>query len=319
MAGRGSLVSGPTFSVVIAAYQAAGTIGEAVDSALSQTHAPAEVIVSDDGSTDGLAESLRPYRDRVELLRNNHAGPSAARNAAVAAASADFVAILDADDTFEPKRLAALAELSRTRPDLDILATDAILEREGKEVGRFYRPDFTFPEQRQRLEILRRCFLCAPAIRRSRLVAIGGFDDSFLRAEDWDCWLRAILAGARAGLVATPLLRYRLGDASLTADRLPSLRARVSVLQKAARREDLSPAERRHLERALDRRRWDLTAAELGQGIAPKDPHARRAAFAVVRRHDLPSGSWLKAAAFAVSPGLARRAARRHAVRRPDS
>jgi glycosyltransferase involved in cell wall biosynthesis len=305
--------------VVIAAYEASATIAEAVESAMSQSHPPLEIIVSDDGSKDDLARALRAYTNRIKLLKNRHAGPSAARNAAVAAASGHFVAILDADDVFEPDRLAALAELSRARPELDILASDAILEREGRDVGRFYRDDFTFAEQEQRLEILRRCFLCAPAVRRSRLADIGGFDEAFLRAEDWDCWLRAILAGARAGLVDAPLLRYRLGTTSLTADRLPSLRARVSVLEKAARRTDLSPSERRYLERALDRRRWDVASAELREGVAPEDPHARRAAFAVTRRNDLPSGSRLKAAAFALSPGLALRASRRRAVRDPNS
>jgi glycosyltransferase involved in cell wall biosynthesis len=312
-------VSAPTFSVVIAAYQAAATIGEAVESALAQSYSPSEIIVSDDGSTDALERALESYADRIVLLRNEHRGPSAARNAAVQRASGDFIAILDADDVFEPERLAALAELATEHPELDIVATDAVLERDGADVGRFYRDDFTFPHERQRREILRRCFLCAPAVRRERLLAVGGFDDSFTRAEDWDCWLRAILDGARAGLVARPLLRYRLGNANLTSDRIASLEARVRVLEKASDRTDLGRDERAYLHRALARRRWDLVAAGLARGTAPRDRNARSAAFAVARRRGLSTRARLRAATFALSPAFAAQTARRDAVRDGDS
>jgi GT2 family glycosyltransferase len=312
-------VTDPTFSVVIAAYQASPTIADAVDSALAQSYPPEEVIVSDDGSTDDLERRLAPYTNRIVVLTNEHRGPSAARNAAIRVAFGDFIAVLDADDVFERDRLAALAELAQARPELDILTTDAALERAGREVGRFYRDDFTFPEDGQRLEILRRCFLCAPAVRRQRLLAIGGFDETLMRGEDWDCWLRAILDGARAGLVTEPLLRYRLGATNLSADRVASLKARVTVLEKAAGRDDLSRRERRYLARALARRRWDAVAAELAEGIATGERHARRAAFAVARRRGLPSRSRLKAAAYALSPSLARQRSRRSAVRDSDS
>jgi glycosyltransferase involved in cell wall biosynthesis len=313
-------VTGATFSVVTAAYQAAPTIAEAVESALAQTYRPLEIIVSDDGSTDDIERALSPYRSRVAVLTNDHRGPSAARNAALRAASGDFVAILDADDVYEPGRLAALAELTASRPELDILATDAVLEREGKDVGRFYREDFTFPEDNHRREILRRCFLCAPAIRRRRLEAIGGFDEALISAEDWDCWIRAILDGARAGLAAEPLLRYRLGEGSLTADRVRSLRARVTVMEKTAGRTDLSQHERRYLQRALAVRRWEAVAVEIAEGTALTDRRARRAAFAVAGRRDVPLRSRMKAAAYALSPTLTTQALRRRrAVRELNS
>src|SRR5439155_20633388 len=141
-AAKADEVKDPTFSVVIAAYQAAGTIGDAIESALAQTHPPVEIIVSDDGSSDDLEGALAPYRERIVVLKNEHRGPGAARNAALRRATGEFVAILDADDVFEPGRLAALAGLAKSRPELDILATDAVLERVGKDVGRFYREDF---------------------------------------------------------------------------------------------------------------------------------------------------------------------------------
>ena len=84
----------PSFSVIIAAYQAAHTIGEAVESALEQTSPPHEVIVCDDGSTDDLAGTLTPYGGRIVLLRKENGGAASARNVALRAASGEFVAQL---------------------------------------------------------------------------------------------------------------------------------------------------------------------------------------------------------------------------------
>jgi len=85
----------PTFSVAIAAYQAAETLGAAVESALSQTLPPLDVVVCDDGSTDDFAGAIAPFRDRVVLLRQENRGEAAAKNAAAAAASGEFVAFLE--------------------------------------------------------------------------------------------------------------------------------------------------------------------------------------------------------------------------------
>src|ERR687898_594845 len=124
----------PTFSVVVAAYQVANLIGEALDSIRQQTVAPLEVIVCDDGSTDELEEALSPYSDEIVLLRKQHGGEASAKNAAAFAARGDFVVILDADDVYLPTRLEALTALARARPDLDILTTDAYLVANGRRV-----------------------------------------------------------------------------------------------------------------------------------------------------------------------------------------
>lgn len=128
-AARGATVTArPTFSVAIAAYQAAGTVGQAVASALAQTLPPVDVAVCDDGSTDEIDAALAPYRDRIVLVRQENRGEAAAKNAAARATSGEFVAFLDADDLYYPERLAALGELAAARPDLDVLTTNADLE-----------------------------------------------------------------------------------------------------------------------------------------------------------------------------------------------
>ena len=107
----------PTFSVLIPAFQAADTIAEAIESALSQITPPLDVIVCDDGSTDDLASAIAPYRDRIEFIRKEHGGGASALNGAAASARGDFVAILDADDVYAPERLDALGDLAAARPD----------------------------------------------------------------------------------------------------------------------------------------------------------------------------------------------------------
>jgi glycosyltransferase involved in cell wall biosynthesis len=304
------------FSVITAAYQAAATIGAAVESVLQQTYPALEMIVSDDGSTDSTADALEPFKDDVTVVRNPHRGPGATRNAALRVASGDFVVILDADDVYEPRRLEALAELIQRRPELDIATTDAFLERSGTVVGRFYNESFPFPEENQRAEILRRCFLFAPAVRRERIEDVGGFDESVevVPAEDWDCWIRLLLDGARAGLVDEPLVRYRLHAGSLTANRARSLRARVTVLEKAATRSDLTDEERRGLEASIVRRRRTAIVAEAAAAAAAGAPDVRARSLAMLLTGGVGPRDRARAAAGVVSPKLVIRRARRRAT-----
>jgi glycosyltransferase involved in cell wall biosynthesis len=241
----------PAFSILIPAYEAAATVADAVASALSQTR-PAEVIVCDDGSPDDLQGALAPYRDRIQFLRKHNGGGASALNAAARAATGDFVAVLDADDVYDARRIEALAELAAARPDLDIVTTDAYLESGGEIVGRFNRST-PFAVKDQRVAIMRSCFVGGwPAVRRARVLGAGGWDESFRIGYDWDRWLRLILDGARAGLVDEPLMSYRL-HGSLTANRIESLQERVRLLEKALDHSSLTRRERRVLRASI---RW---------------------------------------------------------------
>ena len=157
-------VPAPRFSIIIPAYQAASFVGDAVESALTQTVPPHEVIVCDDGSTDELTEVLRPYSGRVTLLRKEHGGAASARNVAARSASSDFVAFLDADNVFLPEYLEAVGELAAVRPDLDILTTDAFLELDGRVYGRYYRGKARFIVEDQRRGIIHQHFIFGNAV-----------------------------------------------------------------------------------------------------------------------------------------------------------
>ena len=149
--------SEPTVSVLIPSYQAAGTVGAAVASALAQTSPPHEVIVCDDGSTDDTESALAGYRDRITLLRKENGGGASALNHAAQAATGELVAILDSDDVYDPRRLEAIRALAAERPDLDIIATDAWLERDGERAGRYFEVN-PFDVEDQRSSILSTCY-----------------------------------------------------------------------------------------------------------------------------------------------------------------
>ncbi len=294
----------PAFSIVIPTYQAAATVAEAIESALGQEHPAHEVIVVDDGSTDDLDRALEPFLGRIELVRKENGGGASALNAGAEAASGEFMAILDADDAYDPRRLSALAALARARPDLDLVTTDARFVVEGRSVGRFAATS-PFAAKDQRTAIFDSCFLGGwPAIRLAPLQALGGFDESLRTGYDWDCWIRMLLAGARAGLVEEPYYEYRLHPGSLTASRLSSLWDRVSLLEQAARNPAVRGDERPGLERAIRRHRSRAVIAEARASVDGEATPHRPPRLAFLRGIE-PKARF--AALLAVVPPLARR------------
>jgi hypothetical protein len=271
----------PKFSIVIPAYQAVETIGGALESALAQTRPAHEVIVVDDGSTDDLSAALAPYEERINLISKGNGGVASARNAGFAAASGDFMAVLDADDRFHPRRLEALAALALARPDLDLITTDTRFIVDGRPSGTF-REANPFAVEEQRTAIFGSCFVGGwPAVRIERLRDLGGFDERLSQGEDWDCWLRLILDGSAAGLVDRPYYDYVIRQGSLTSDREASLWARVALLEKAASNPALQEADRPALKRAYSVHRARAVDAEVNAVLGGGGSRGKLARLAV--------------------------------------
>lgn len=296
----------PSFAVVIPAYEAAATIGAAIESLGAQTALPAEIVVCDDGSSDDLEGALAPYRGLVTLIEGEHRGVAAARNQLLRAATADFVVPLDADDVYAPARLQRLGELAVARPELDILSTDAIFVVEGEPQGRFSeKTPFAFQGQGE--AILDRCFVICPAMRRERLLEIGGYDERLRTAEDWDVCIRLILSGSGAGLVDEPLLEYRLGRKSLTASRVQTLQERVYMLEKVLTTPELEPSLRKTAARAVAHHRARALEQAAREAVAEGRPDARQQLLDVARAGDVAWRSRIGAALGSLAPQRARR------------
>jgi len=297
----------PSLSVIIAAYQAAEFVGEAVASALGQTLPPHEVIVCDDGSTDDIEGALAPYRDRIGFIRQENRGEGAAKNAAADAASGEFLSILDADDLYLDHRNDVVGRVLAERTDLDILTTNCYIEVDG-EVVAMGDQNWRFVASEQRSTILRENFVFGnAAVRRSRFVEVGGFDEAIVGATDWDLWMRLLFTGSSAGAVRAPLARYRVRKESLSNDRSRMVEADLTALRKAASTLALTPGERAVLDDSLAAKRRALHVEEARESVIQRAPDARRRSLAVARGSDHALPTRAKAAIGAVAPGVARR------------
>ena len=212
-------MSSPLVSVVIPAYNAERTITAAIGSVLEQTVDDLEVIVVDDGSTDRTVEVAAASGDRrVQVVRQANAGPSVARNTGLARAGGKYVALLDADDLWLPRKVERQLEVLERQPGVGAVQTGAL-----------------FVDDDLRELSVRRCrsggdalletllFENLPAFPstvmfdRSKLAEIGGFDTSLVILEDWNL---AIEAARRCNLqsIEEPLALYRVHPGNRSRD-----------------------------------------------------------------------------------------------------
>ncbi|MBN2322575.1 MAG: glycosyltransferase family 2 protein [Spirochaetes bacterium] len=194
-----------TASVIIPAYNRAGMLQKAVESVLSQSDPPLELIVVDDGSSDGTAQYIdslesgdlriagpdsETHRITIRCIRIPHSGVSRARNAGIEASRGEWIAFLDSDDYWLPKKLGTQLVYLKKHPDLLICHTDEIWIKNGirinqgkkhkKKEGWFF------------IESLDLCLISPSSvmIHRSVFDRVGRFDESFDAVEDYDLWLR---------------------------------------------------------------------------------------------------------------------------------
>ena len=199
-----------TVSVIIPAYNYARYIAEAIDSALAQTHAPLEVIVVDDESTDDTPRVLAAYGDRIRAIRQRNGGAGAARNTGIAAARGEYVAFLDADDVWLPRKLELQLQRFEADPGLGLVHCAAeVIDAQGRTV------DFVLEghEGWVGMEMLRLdghvMSLGSNLLVPRRIVEeAGGFDARLPPSEDWDFAYR-VASRYPVAYIAEPLVRYR--------------------------------------------------------------------------------------------------------------
>lgn len=188
----------PAVSVVIPAYNAAWCIRRSVDSVLAQTFQDFELIVVDDGSLDDTTAILAGYGDALRVVGKRNGGLSSARNAGIAAAAGRFVAFLDADDWWQPGKLARQVELMDARPELVFCSTTtSVITPEGMRL-----PDWRCGEKTGSTLA---CIFQANAYvagsgsaviaRREAFTRVGDFDESLRSLEDIDMWMRLAAYG----------------------------------------------------------------------------------------------------------------------------
>jgi glycosyltransferase involved in cell wall biosynthesis/GT2 family glycosyltransferase len=301
------------YAVAIACHNAAPYVADAVRSALAQDPPPEEIVVCDDGSTDGSAEVLASLGDAVRVVRHErNRGEAAAKNTAVTATDTPWVALLDADDEMLPGRMAAVLDLVAADPGLDVVTTDAVLVHDGTELGNWYGADNPFPEGDQRRAVLERNFVFGNAVvRREAFTAAGGFDPAIAHATDWDLWIRMVHGGSRVGCVDRPLARYRLHESSLSSDRAAMSASIAALLRRSVERLDLTVAEAATASATAAEQDRIATRYRLKQALAGSATRVRRLAAGVARDAGQPWRSRVLAVGTLVLPTVARTAEHR--------
>jgi glycosyltransferase involved in cell wall biosynthesis len=292
---------GPAVSVIMPAYQCAPYIGEALESVFAQTFdEDYEVIVVNDGSpdTEELERVLDRYRGRVVYLRQENRGVSAARNAAIRAARAPLLGMLDADDVWEPDYLAAQVAAMRADPSLGAVYPNTLIFGDVPQAGRTFM-DVNPSEGEVTFEALvtQRCTVGNSVMaRRAAVVEAGYFDEAISRSEDFDLWLRILSKGWRIAYNRRVLSRYRRHAGGLSADPVLMCRDILRVLDKAGRTPGLGEGDRRVLARERERfhallrlqegkrafMRGDARAALKGLGEANRYFRSRKLALAML-------------------------------------
>ena len=221
-------------SVVIPAYQAEKYIAETIASVLRQTLRPVEIIVVDDGSPDRCAEIAASYPE-VQVVRQGNAGVANARNAGMAVSSGDWLAFLDADDIWESTFLEESAA-ALTKLDADVCYT-ARRHLTQQRDGSFLLEDAAVvppsPDRLGAILPVRGIFMpTCVVLRRRALEAVGGFDQNFTPAEDWEMWLRLLRSGARFVQVREPLVQYRVHTASASFNPHKTVKAAMHLIDQ---------------------------------------------------------------------------------------
>jgi glycosyltransferase involved in cell wall biosynthesis len=224
----------PLISCVVPVFNGERYLGEALESILKQSYQSLEIIVVDDGSTDGTATVMGHYAGQVRLLRQANAGTAAARNLGLNAANGEFVAFLDADDLWHPEKLERQMARFQARPELDYCVAH---------VQNFWVPELIEEEKRFREHRISKALpgyaTGTLLARRALFDTVGQFNSTIKHADDTEWFLRASEHGATTELLPDVLLYRRLHQNNFS--RLRASNSRDQYL--------------RMLKTALDRRR----------------------------------------------------------------
>lgn len=227
-------------SVIIPAYNAEAYIKNSVDCVNAQTYRPLQVVVVDDGSTDRTGAVVQGI-DGVTCIRQENGGPSKARNTGIRNAKGEFVAFLDADDTWIPGKLEMQMKLFHEHPELDLVFSDAEITRRKpkertftvfgeKKLGKAaFHSEWQVPDALER--ILRDNFITTSSVvARKPLFAHAEFNPHRRFAEDWELWLQLTLH-ATIGYVDAVCVKKIEDGGGLSARRRDMLLSRLEVFE----------------------------------------------------------------------------------------
>lgn len=244
----------PKVSVIIPAYNHGRFLSETVSSVLAQTYQDFELVVVDDGSTDNTRQVVNIFRDpKIKYLYQENRGLSAARNTGIHASAGEYIALLDSDDIWLPRKLELQVGLLDSHPAAALVYSDAYLfdDQTGTITGRFLDGKGVFSGKVLR-HLLSIQFIkpSTAVIRRSVFETVGYFDESIREVQDRDMWLRIARQFDLEG-IDMPLVKVRSHATNVSKNWEKVWQGRAIVMNKAARTLALNPDDLKLLERNL--------------------------------------------------------------------
>jgi glycosyltransferase involved in cell wall biosynthesis len=287
----------PAVSVIIHAYNVSQYISEALESVVAQEFRDYEIIVINDGSADTpeLERVLEPLREDIVYLKQNNRGAAAARNTALFVARGEFVAFLDADDSWHPDFLSSQMSFIGSRKNCDLVYADACLFGESPLAGKTYmqttpsKGEVTFESL-----LTARCNVITSGVvaRRQAILDVGLFDEDLLRAHDFDLWLRMLRHGTRAAYQKKILLNYRIRSDSLSGDAIQRVERELEAYDKIERHLELTTREKGLIAKMVRRLQADLRIEQGKAALTRKEYETAavefRASFGIRRNWKLP-------------------------------
>lgn len=209
----------PLVSILIPAYNAEKFVNFALDSALNQTYPNVEVVIVNDGSTDGTAEAVKPYLKSKKIIYSGqpNGGISKARNNAFSLSHGDYITFLDADDIYAPTKVGEEAAFLESHADYGV-AYCRVLSFYDDTPERIYGYNRPMPSGDIFKQLLKHQFINPGSVmmRREIFADEKGFNPDFRDAEDWDLWRRISYKGIKFGFVDKPLHFNRMSKKSLS-------------------------------------------------------------------------------------------------------
>lgn len=226
----------PTISAVISSYNYGHYVCQAVDSVLSQTVAPLEIIVVDDGSTDDTRERLAAYGNRIHYVHQKNQGIGRTRNNGMTLARGQYVAFLDADDVWHPQKLEYQSRVLIQNPDAMLVGTTSYVFGHD-DVGSDSRDlavNGIDVEEVPFERLLETSVFCPSSViaHKNCLLESGGFDTELHGVEDMCAWWK-IAASRRALKLSAPLTGYRTHPGSISTRYLMMIKHQRIALKNA--------------------------------------------------------------------------------------
>jgi glycosyltransferase involved in cell wall biosynthesis len=283
----------PKVSVIIPSYKTAHFISACLDSVFAQTYRDFEAIIVNDGSPDTrelekvLAPYLERYSDRIFYLRQENKRAAGARNNAIRNARGEYVAFLDSDDTWMPEHLANQMKLFADDPSLGLTYSNGLVGMPGEE-REFMKRCPSNGEATFSSLLVEHCQIPISTVvaRRDAIIRAGMFDESLLRCDDYDMWVRTAFHGAKIAYSRTIQARMPVGrPGSLSQSRAKMAEGYWTILEKYKQSLPLKPTDREVVETraAIIRSRYVLEEAKIN--LAKGEFEEARKLFAEANRH----------------------------------